>query len=52
MRLTCASCFASQLVPANTVVDGVGIGVWWTELRMHSCATCLVRTCWEPTGAA
>ena len=50
VRLTCASCFASQLVPANTVVDGVGIVVWWTELRMHSCATCFVHTCWEPTG--
>ena len=52
---TCASCLASQLVPANavpanTVVDGVGIGVWWTVLRMHSCATCFVHICWEPTG--
>jgi len=49
VRRTCASCLASQLVPANTVVDGVGIGVWWTELRMHSCATCFVHICWEPT---
>lgn len=50
VRLACASCFASQLVPANTVVDGVGIGVWWAELRMHSCATCFVHTCWEHAG--
>ena len=54
VRRTCASCLASQLVPANTVpantvVDGVGIGVWWTVLRMHSCATCFVHICWEPT---
>ena len=25
-------------------------GARWTELRMHSCTTCSVHTCWEPIG--
>ena len=46
-RLTCASCYASRLVDAATLVDGITIGMWWTELRYHSCSVCFAHTCWQ-----
>lgn len=47
-RLTCVSCCQTRLVDGDIQVARISIGVWWTELRHHSCSMCFAHTRWEP----